>query len=104
MELHTQTGPDGRITATSPNDDLPGGFLQEFPDGFDFGDQRNWRVEGGALVRDPSPETLAEEAERAEAEAAPTPAEAAAALVELARMLSEQEDAICELSSMIGGE
>lgn len=56
------TDEDGRITATTDAEEYAAGMAEmEFPGGFDFSAQREWRVVGGELVHDPPARDPAEE-------------------------------------------
>ena len=59
----------GRITATTELEEYSEGMTEvDFPEGFDFATQYEYRVVGGELVHDPLPPTEEEIAAREEAE------------------------------------
>jgi len=114
--MYVQINDEGRITATSENDDLPGGFEFAFPDGFDFSEQYEYLIKDGELVESQSAERaqeIAQEEKLAAREeflstAPDVQAEQDDAICELYEsVLAQQEasdDAICELyEAMIGG-
>ena len=87
MIYYTTLTQDGRIGATSSTHSEGDGVIQvEFPEGFDFAKQRDWRlVDGeGELVHDPLPE----------AEPEPDPVEV---------LRSQLDDVILAMADMIGG-
>lgn len=59
----------GRITATTDSEEYSEGMTEvDFPEGFNFSAQYEYRVVGGELVHDPLPPTEEELAEQEEAE------------------------------------
>ena len=51
------TGEGGRVCATTDVEGFAGGMEPfDFPDGFDFSRQGEWRIVDGELVHDPPPE------------------------------------------------
>lgn len=52
--VYVSTDSDGRICATTYVEEFAGGMAEfDFPEGFDFSRQHEWRIVGGELVHDP---------------------------------------------------
>lgn len=64
-----QTDDTGRITATTDDEEFATGMTEfEFPEGFDFASQSEYRIVDGELVHDPLPPTEEELAHQQEME------------------------------------
>lgn len=56
--MYASVGEDGRICATTESEKWAFGMVElDFPEGFDFSRQGEWRVVDGTLVHDPLPPT-----------------------------------------------
>ena len=68
--MYVQTDRSGRILATTGHEEYAGDayFELDFPEGFDFSRQGEWRVIDGELIHDPLPPTEEEQAAAEEAE------------------------------------
>ena len=81
--MWAMTDDEGRICATTDVEEFAGGMEPfDFPEGFDFGSQSEWRIVDGELIHDPLPPT---EEERAAAEEAERRAQLEAAVPMLVR-------------------
>lgn len=103
---------NGRVCATSDEQWDDSAVEVEFPEGFDFAAQSDWRVVDGELLHDPPEPTEEQQAARAEYEAAVYQSEMLAALPDAVAELSEAvsdnsdegsglADAVAELSELV---
>lgn len=54
--MYVATDDDGRVTATTDVEEYAEGMSEfDFPEGFDFSTQDEWRIVGGELIHDPLP-------------------------------------------------
>lgn len=106
--MFVSTDETGRIGATTDRAEFAGGMKPfEFPEGFDFGHQYEYRIDGGALVHDPlpapepapEPPDMAETAAQAAAELGVLTATTAESVADLGAVVAALSERVAALES-----